>query len=173
MWFLLAGRCAAHALAAGTSWLAPLEQERRHRPWPSLRLQPCLRHAFEDVLLERAAWLSALLPRSEHSRAHDPPQEMYDWGKRFGWDPVIWKDDQPHPAPQAPPVAAYAGGLAQSGAPPTGGHGPGPMQQQQQPHSQQQGYSQQGRGGHQQQQQRMMHHHGQHGHGGQRGMGRR
>ncbi|KAL4430743.1 hypothetical protein ABPG75_005999 [Micractinium tetrahymenae] len=97
-------------------------------------------------------------------------QGMYDWGKRFGWEPVIWKGGQPHPAPQAPPAAAYA-----AGPPPPGGHSSGHMQQQQQ-----QGYSQQGRGPggegyHQQQQpqQRMMHHQGQHGPGGQRGMGRR
>ena len=24
---------------------------------------------------------------------------MYAWGKTHGWEPVIWKDDAPHPAP--------------------------------------------------------------------------
>lgn len=92
---------------------------------------------------------------------------MYDWGKRFGWEPVIWKDDQPHPAPQAPPAAPYA----TPGQPTLGAHGPGHLQPQQQ-HSQQQAYPQQGRGAHSQQQ-RMMHHHGQHNPGSQRGMGSR
>ncbi|KAL4859552.1 PAN2-PAN3 deadenylation complex catalytic subunit pan2 [Chlorella vulgaris] len=46
-------------------------------------------------------------------------QEMYDWGKRFGWEPVIWKDGQPHPAPQPPPAAAMAaaGSIGNSGGP--------------------------------------------------------
>lgn len=42
-------------------------------------------------------------------------REMYDWGKRFGWEPVVWKDGQPHPAPQPAPAAvaaAYASGAA-------------------------------------------------------------
>lgn len=88
-----------------------------------------------------------------------PPQEMYDWGKRAGWEPVIWKDGQPHPAPQqVPGVAAAAGG----GAAAYGGGGPGPHQGQ---HAQHAGY-----GGQQQQQQ-----HRGNMHGGQRGgsMGRR
>ncbi|KAL4432378.1 hypothetical protein ABPG77_001677 [Micractinium sp. CCAP 211/92] len=93
-------------------------------------------------------------------------QEMYDWGKRFGWEPVIWKDGQPHPAPQAPPLAASS---APPGPAPAGGLGAGHMQQQQ--HTQQQGYPQQGRGG--QQQQRGMHHSEHPYPGGQRGIGRR
>ena len=55
-------------------------------------------------------------------------QEMYDWGKRFGWEPVIWKDGQPHPAPQAPPVAAAT--YAAAGGPGSTGW----QQQQQQRH---------------------------------------
>lgn len=47
------------------------------------------------------------------------PQEMYDWGKRFGWEPVVWKDGQPHPAPQPQPGAAAPAPY------PTGGMGGG------------------------------------------------
>ena len=46
--------------------------------------------------------------------------ELYDWGKRFGWEPVVWVDGQPHVAPQLPPpgvsaVAAAAAAAAVAG----------------------------------------------------------
>ena len=56
---------------------------------------------------------------------HPPPQEMYDWGKRFGWEPVVWKDGQPHPAPKDILGVGTGGAAAAAGAPPPGAGYPG------------------------------------------------
>ena len=31
--------------------------------------------------------------------------EIYMWGKRFGWEPVTWRDGQPEPPTMRAPVA--------------------------------------------------------------------
>lgn len=28
--------------------------------------------------------------------------ELYNWGKAFGWEPVVWKGGKPHPQGPAP-----------------------------------------------------------------------
>lgn len=43
-------------------------------------------------------------------------QEMYDWGKMHGWEPVEWRDGKPHPA-AAPELAAPAGAPHGMGVP--------------------------------------------------------
>lgn len=29
--------------------------------------------------------------------------ELYTWGNSYGWEPVVWKDGRPHPAPETGP----------------------------------------------------------------------
>lgn len=100
-------------------------------------------------------------------------QEMYDWGKRFGWEAVVWKDGQPHPAPQPPPAGSSAPhtGSSSGASGPTGAGGPSGSAGQAQGQAQARGTS-----GQQQQQQHARGAHGNahgSGTGGQRGYGKR
>ena len=55
-------------------------------------------------------------------------QEVYEWGKVHGWEPVVWRDGKPHPAaalgPQPPGGQPGAGPPAPA---PLAGHPGGPL----------------------------------------------